>query len=602
MGSTVHGGLSNLVMASQLLRALLTTGFIVLLFNISDAQKNDYLWLFGYNYNSGLPGAEAFNLNFDTFPPRIKTVERNMFFINGYSNICDSTGNELLTSNNCRIIDRDGETITNGDDMLQDWEFNWCNTYGHHPYEFYSAFLPAPGQPGRIYYFNKSTYFKPSPPPLEIYTNKFRYSIIELEDSLGSERVTLKNKVLINDKLGYGQLASVKHGNGRDWWLPVPVETGNKIYLVLLGKDTVYVHHAQNLGPAWNQDGGFQANFSLDGTKYVRYNRFHGVYIYDFDRCDGILSNLIHFDFNDTTQGIYGGCAISPNNRWLYIADFDYLYQFDLQASDILGSKQLIGSWDGTSNNLPTKFSYIIFGPDRRLYVFPPTTTKNMHVINRPDLPGDASDFRQRELEFPYPYQNTPVFPNFRLGPLDGSPCDTLGIDNHPLADFRPDPSDTNHLAIHFWDVSSYLPAEWLWNFGDGSPVSQDISPVHTFPAPGFYTVCLTVGNPYGVSSKCKVVEVKVSSTNTEPSGQGERSSVLFYPNPTTGWLEWNVIADGESMRLRVYDALGRLCFERETSDNKANLSELPDGVYFVSLLGENGRIVATKAIVLAKK
>jgi hypothetical protein len=97
------------------------------------------------------------------------------------------------------------------------------------------------------------------------------------------------------------------------------------------------------------------------------------------------------------------------------------------------------------------------------------------------------------------------------------------------------------------------------------------------------------------------VVEVKVSGTNAEPSGQGERSAVIFYPNPTTGWIEWNVIEDGGSMRLRVYDALGRLCFERETSDNKANLSELPDGVYFVSLLGGNGRLLGGKVVVLRR-
>ena len=567
-----------IVFAMHLPKAYLTILFTIFLYDISYAQKNDYLWLFGYNYSWGHPGAEAFNLNFETFPPKIEMEERDMFFINGYSNICDSLGKELFTSNNCRIINRDGETIINGDSMMQDWELDWCNYYGHHPYHYYSTFLPAPGYSDKIYYFNKSTH-KSSTPPLEVYANKFRYSIIEVTNDGAEGQVLLKNKILINDRFGYGQLTSVKHGNGRDWWLPVPVEIGNKIYLVLLRKDTVYVHHAHTIGPAWGEDGAFQANFSLDGSKYVRYNRFQGVYLYDFDRCDGTLSNLVHFDFNDTTQGIYGGCAISPNNRWLYLADFDYLYQFDLEAPDILASKQLIAVWDGTSNNLPTKFSYIIFGPDRRLYVFPPTTTKNMHVINRPDLPGEASDFRQRELEFPYPYQNTPVFPNFRLGPLDGSPCDTLGIDNHPLADFRPDPTDTNHLAIQFWDVSSYEPAEWLWDFGDGSPASQDTSPVHTFPAPGFYTVCLTVANQYSGSSKCKVVELKTSGV-AEGGGGGWFS---VYPNPTTGIVtipNYN----GDIRAIQVFDIAGKVVNQLSTSNIEVDLSDLSNGVYFLRI------------------
>ena len=579
------------------LKKYLFVAFVILLQNISSAQKNDYLWQFGYNTSWEHPGAEAFNLCFDTFPPRIELDERNMYFLNGYANICDVSGGKLFTTENCRVINRTGETIINGDSMMQGWELDWCNNYGYHPYEFYSAFLPAPGYINRIFYFNKSTY-KSNTPPLEIYTNKFRYSTIEILDNGENGEVIEKDKVLINDKIGYAQISSVKHGNGRDWWLPVPVRIGNKIHMVLLGKDTVYVHHAQNLGPAWGEDGGFQANFSLDGSKYVRYNRFYGVYIYDFNRCDGTLSNLIHFDFNDTTQGIFGGCAISPNNRWLYLADFDYLYQFDLQENDILASKLLIDIWDGSSNLLPTKFSYIILGPDKRLYVFPPTTTKNMHVINRPDLAGDDSDFRQRELEFPYHYQNTPVFPNFRLGPLDDSPCDTLGIDNHPLADFRPDPTDSNALALRLWDVSSYEPAEWLWNFGDGSPASQDTSPVHTFPAPGFYTVCLTLGNQYGVSSKCKVVELKTVGNSTP---EDLAAPVLIFPNPANETLQINLTEAVDGI-IRVLDLTGRVWHSGTRVQGQKNIeintSGLPSGVYIVQFQSVSGGVSSQKLMV----
>ncbi len=121
------------------------------------AQKHDYIWHFGYNYNSSTPEAEAFNLNFDTFPPRMELEERDMYIINGYSNICDSMGDKLFLSNNCRIVNRNGANLINGDSMVQDWELDYCNNYGWHPYEFYSAFLPAPGYSDKIYYFNKST-------------------------------------------------------------------------------------------------------------------------------------------------------------------------------------------------------------------------------------------------------------------------------------------------------------------------------------------------------------------------------------------------------------------------------------------------------------
>ena len=554
----------------------------------------------GYNWDAD-PEAETYRLNFDTFPPRVEIYSGDVRILDAYAGICDSFGNLQLYTNNCSISNSEGQIIANGDSMTFDWELEWCQTYGWHLYEMHNLFIPMSTKSNGLFLLNKSTY-KSTSSPLIIYQNRLNYSVIDLKGENEAPKVLEKNNKVFQDRLGYGQITAVKHGNGRDWWLPIPEEIGNKIFMVLCSADSFYLNHTESLGIGWGDSGVFQASFSQDGSMYARYNRFYGLYLYDFDRCNGTLYNLRHYPFTSTTQGLRSGVGFSPNGHFLYFADYDSLYQLDVSVSDIAATKELVAVYDGYVSSLGTKFAYIIQGPDGRVYIKPPGPTSSIHVINRPNIKGVDCDVKQHFIEFPNPYGNPPNHPNYRLGPLDGSPCDTLSINNHPLADFRPDPSDTNHLAIHFWDVSSYLPAEWLWNFGDGSPVSQDTSPVHTFPAPGFYTVCLTVGNVYGVSSKCKVVEVKVSSTNAEPSGQGERSSVLFCPNPTTGWLEWNVIADGESMRLRVYDALGRLCFARKTSDNKANLSELPDGVYFVSLLGENGRIVATKAIVLAKK
>lgn len=226
-----------------------------------------------------------------------------------------------------------------------------------------------------------------------------------------------------------------------------------------------------------------------------------------------------------------------------------------------------------------------------------------MHVINRPNLRGLECDLKQHFIEFPNPYGNPPNHPNFRLGPLDGSPCDTLGIDNHPLADFRPDPTDTNSLAIHFWDVSSYEPAQWLWDFGDpasgAANMSQDTSPVHLFSAPGFYTVCLTVANSYSAGSKCKVVEVKTSD-NSSP--QGAEEEAILFPNPTTDWVQWKGLSAGETVTVRVHDTLGRLCFEEKTSQAAVDLGALPDGLYLVTLIGKGGHRITAKAVVLAKK
>ena len=556
------------------------------------AQKFDNQWLFGYNNYTWTIEAEAFNLNFDTFPPRVELApNRPAYMLRGGAYISDSTGVLQYYTNNCKIWQGDNQLVAGADSLsTEKWEIEWCGKYRDHPYYFYSLFLPSSKQKNKFFFFNKAT-FETYNPNYQIYQYKFRYSVIQKDGSNQAKRTT-KDKIVVNDRLGYGQMTAVKHGNGRDWWIPVPVELGNKIYMVLLSDDSVSIHHTQQLGPVWDDSGGFQASFSPDGSKYVRYNRFHGVYIYDFDRCNGLLSNLVHFPFNDTTQGIFGGCAISPNNRYLYVSDFDFLYQFDLQASDIFASKQLVAVYDGYIKPFPTKFTYIVNAPDGRMYIIPPNTCNVIHVINRPNLPAILCDFRQHDIEFPYSYANPPIFPNHRLGPLDGSPCDTLGMNNYPLAGFRPEPSDSSSRTLWLWDISDYQPAAWHWDFGDNSPTSSDTNAVHTFPGPGFYTVCLTVSNAYGSDTKCKVVEIKTSGTGEA----GQTGMLRVYPNPTTGIVRfpWD---DGRARTVRVNDAMGRMVREVHITGREADLSGLPGGVYVLQV--QEGRRSFTGKIVL---
>ncbi len=55
---------------------------------------------------------------------------------------------------------------------------------------------------------------------------------------------------------------------------------------------------------------------------------------------------------------------------------------------------------------------------------------------------------------------------------------------------WREDPADD--LTVHFKLRSSFLPREYLWDFGDGEtlPIAE---PIHHYPEPGVYVVTLTV-------------------------------------------------------------------------------------------------------------
>ncbi len=47
----------------------------------------------------------------------------------------------------------------------------------------------------------------------------------------------------------------------------------------------------------------------------------------------------------------------------------------------------------------------------------------------------------------------------------------------------------------------------WFWEFGDGT-TSNFTNPLHTFPMPGAYEVCLTIGNDCGMSQTCQTINV----------------------------------------------------------------------------------------------
>jgi hypothetical protein len=104
-----------------------------------------------------------------------------------------------------------------------------------------------------------------------------------------------------------------------------------------------------------------QAQFTPDGTKYVRINSHNintgqFIEIYDFDRCDGYLYNPRVINYNDTAY--FAGAAISENSRFLYISSYRYIYQYDLEAEDIEGSKVLVAEYDGFESpaNFGTRF------------------------------------------------------------------------------------------------------------------------------------------------------------------------------------------------------------------------------------------------------
>jgi PKD repeat protein len=77
-----------------------------------------------------------------------------------------------------------------------------------------------------------------------------------------------------------------------------------------------------------------------------------------------------------------------------------------------------------------------------------------------------------------------------------------------PAANFTSSSPDVLGGITQFTNASTGAGLIYTWDFGDGSPVSNQANPVHTYTAVGNYTVTLTATNPAGSDTVIGSVEI----------------------------------------------------------------------------------------------
>ncbi len=503
---------------------------------------------------------------------------------NSYASICDSIGNFLLLSNGCYIENSNGEFIENSDSLNpgilynQDCPPNWGYSLTQS-----MIMLPDPGNPNCYHLFH---YPLVKSDGHLLYKNLL-HTLVDMSANNNAGAVLFKNEVVVDDTIDAHGIHAVRHANGRDWWIISAKLLSNTYHILLLTPDTLILK-TQQIGPPFIQIDLGEMCFSPDGAHFAVFDAQNDLRIFDFDRCTGIFSNPLHIPIQDNADNeIYAGLAFSADSRYLYAAEVKRLLQFDMQAPDIAASQTLVAERELNSDcALGQALMFMELGPDGRIYCRPGNGQYCMHRLARPELYGPNAQLEQYYYTFNFSYQNIPNFPNFRLGPIDGSPCDTLGLDNHPLAGWRYD--RTGGLGVDFTSVSWYEPTEWQWDFDDpttgAANNSAERNPSHTFSAPGAYEVCLTVSNSYGSDTKCKTVWVTATGVAPVPSKGDE---VVLWPNPTTGVLYWRGLPEGERVTVEVYNSLGQLQLRQTTAQALVDLSGLSAGYYQIRLLTE---------------
>jgi len=273
----------------------------------------------------------------------------------------------------------------------------------------------------------------------------------------GLGAVTQQN-IKMNNERSADCLNAIKHGNGRDWWVinkfykpSSPNNHFNRFYTYLVQPDSIFAPITQDFNDA--SDYGFQKIiWHPNSDKFMLINAAGYIAEFNFDRCTGTIT-LDRTIFQEQTTNYnrrFWEGAYSPNGDVFYTSttvafstDTFYIVQYDLSSTNIPSSCDTI---DKIRNPVPVYPGALRLAPDNKIYlaswygcnVFPycypyPDSVRNsfnenLTVINYPDSLGAACGYAPYSfyLGGKRTYVGLPNNPNYSLGPLVGSPCDTL--------------------------------------------------------------------------------------------------------------------------------------------------------------------------------
>ena len=331
------------------------------------------------------------------------------------------------------VVNRNHQLMENGDTLVSN---QWYQEM---------VIVPNPGNLNQFYLF--SVGITPAINP------GCYYSLIDLSYNGGLGRVIQKNVQLQNFPVNDG-LAAVKHGNGRDWWVIhkqyVPSGYSDEVYVYLVDPSGISQMPVQHIGRL-SQTNTLRLKFSPSGSKLISTDSNQYLELFDFDRCTGLLSNprFVHQRQVTTLNGLFWSSEFSPDETKLYLTTIPYgnndsiscLIQFDLEAPDIEASMD-------TLQTFPQPFvcGFVKLAPDSQIYLTHMTAAydcdffflycdttyypeiMNLSVIHQPNELGALCDFRPYSfyLGGHRSYHGLPNNPNYELGPLAGSVCDSL--------------------------------------------------------------------------------------------------------------------------------------------------------------------------------
>jgi PGF-pre-PGF domain-containing protein len=257
---------------------------------------------------------------------------------------------------------------------------------------------------------------------------------------------------------------------------------------------------------------------------------------------DGSISTEQHPVHNFTTAGTYTIALTATNDggsttmtRYKYINVFSSAPEVSFNGTPTFGTEPLSVTFMDSSTNSPTSWNWT-FGDGSVSTEQHPVhnfTTSGTYTVSLTATNAGGSNMMTRS-RYITAFSATPeayftATPYFGMVPL----------------------------TVTFTDSSTRNPTSWNWSFGDGgSSTLKD--PVHTYTAPGTYTVSLTVANTAGTNTMTRTVNVLTSppvniTVANFTSGQPSYTNLTLVTNSSTSTnaTSWNwTFGDGGTSDL----------------------------------------------------
>ncbi len=412
------------------MKLLLLVIFILMFF-----QKNNYGQDFDKCWPLGVvpitPGLHS-NLVFTPSGIRIDTAYREIEFGLTEASISDGSGNLLIYTNGCTVMNAMNDTMLNGDSINRSsCQNSLCSVVGGNVTQG-SLILPDPLNSNMFYIFHEPCGPGSTGSPINLY-----YSKVDLSLDSGRGALVNGNTSLFSGNLSHGSLTAVKHANGNDWWVLLHEKSTTRFIRYLLTNLGISGPYFQTIGINYYSDGHGDSKFSPDGSMYASSTQLGGIDLFHFDRCSGLMSNYEYIDLPDSL--FINFIEFSPDSRLLYASSYLVLNQFDLYAANIQASGQQVAIFDGFNiNTAYTYFWMLQNGPDQKIYMSCAPGNIFLHVIDQPNVIGTGCNVFQHSIALPNSNEVLPNLVNYRLGALDSVICDTTNsIDDNTIASDR---------------------------------------------------------------------------------------------------------------------------------------------------------------------